>query len=457
MPTWLLLPRREKLKPSSHQMVLSLKGQDEYYYYALATAKSVTLMPNTNDKLVLPLLTEDLPGIGGVIKTRHEDFIVEESPAYEPSGEGTHVYALIEKRGITTIHALSRIAKALKMGRKYIGFAGLKDTHAVARQWISIEHINPDSLLQLQLPGVKVLRLARHRNKILLGHLSANSFTIRIRNFTPPPQQAVRQTEEMLAVLTRRGVPNFFGPQRFGNRNDGHLLGKAIITGQIEQFLDIFLGRPEQCEPAVFVTARTLYEKGDYQKAYDSWPNSFFEQRHALEQLLNNPAGKKKAYNAIDKHLRRLYISAYQSHIFNRTLTARMPLIDKLIEGDMAYKHENGACFRVENPQAEQPRCDAFEISPTGPIFGRRMTELTGPAGAIENPMLTEVRELTDNFNSLGKPTTGGSRRPLRFRPKNTKVSAGQDDLGDYIELQFSLHSGCYATTLLREITKSKT
>ena len=90
----------------------------------------------------------------------------------------------------------------------------------------------------------------------------------------------------------------------------------------------------------------------------------------------------------MDKHLKGLFISAYQSDLFNRVLAARMPNIDKLLLGDMAYMHDNGACFHVEQPEVEQPRCDRFEISPTGPLLGRRTTQLTGPAGEIENPIL---------------------------------------------------------------------
>jgi tRNA pseudouridine13 synthase len=412
-------------------------------------------MPDTNEKIVLPLLTEDLAGIGGVIKTREEDFIVEELPLYEPCGEGTHIYALIEKKGISTMDVLVKIAKALHIKRKAIGFAGLKDTQAITRQWISIENTEPDILMRLNLSGIKILQLARHNNKIRLGHLSGNHFIIRIRNFTLPLQQSIKQTEAILAVLTKRGVPNYFGPQRFGSRNDGHLLGKAIICGQIDEFMDIFLGRPKKDKYTAYTAARTFYERGDYEKACNAWPITFVDQHRALKELLKTSGDKKAAYNKVDRNLARFYVSAYQSHIFNKVLAARMPLIDKVLEGDMAYKHDNGACFRVENPQAEQSRCDAFEISPTGPLFGRRMTELTGPAGEIENPILQEAKELTDNFSQLDKNIARGCRRSLRFQPKNVRISSGRDDLGDYIELQFLLDSGCYATTLLREITKS--
>jgi tRNA pseudouridine13 synthase len=131
-----------------------------------------------------------------------------------------------------------------------------------------------------------------------------------------------------------------------------------------------------------------------------------------------------------------------------------MPNIDTLLKGDMAYKHDNGACFRVEDTGTEQPRCDAFDISPTGPLFGSRMTRLTDEAGAIENPVLDPIQINEEDSRRLKKYGAGGGRRPLRFQPNLHDLSHGTDEHGDYLELQFDLPSGCYATVLLREITK---
>jgi tRNA pseudouridine13 synthase len=402
---------------------------------------------------VLPCLTADVPGIGGVIKARHEDFMVEELALYPASGEGTHVYAYIEKRGISTHDAIARIARVLDRRRNDIGFAGLKDAKAVTRQWISVEHVDTDVLLGLDIPHIKILQVTRHTNKIHLGHLAGNRFKLRIRDFTAPLRQAVSRAEQVLSILVQRGVPNYFGPQRFGNRQDGHLLGRAIVADQKDEFLAAFLGRPTGHENPVILSARQSYEKGDYEKAFLAWPRSYCEQRRALKALIST-GNPRRAFLAVDMGSKRLFVSAYQSAIFNDVLAARMPRLDQLLLGDMATLHANGACFRVEDPQIEQPRCDAWEISPTGPIFGRRMTELTGPAGEIENPLLEEAKALTGSYKRLARDLAKGERRSLRFRPRNVSTSAGQDDLGEYIEIQFELPPGCYATVLVREITK---
>jgi len=411
-------------------------------------------MYNSSTHSSLPFLTTQFDGIGGTIKTCEEDFLVEELPLYTPCESGTHIYAQIEKKGISTMDALAKIANVLQITRREIGYAGLKDARAVTRQWISIEHINPERLLSLHIPDIKIIQIARHGNKIKLGHLAGNRFVIRLREVNLPLKQAAEVTENVMSVLIRRGVPGYFGVQRFGYRSDTHLLGEAVAKGKINEFVDLFLGRPKEEDSATLLAARAFYEKGDYKKAYDAWPYPFADQRRALKTLITSKSSKEKAYKRIDKHLKSFFVSAYQSDLFNQVLAARMPDIDKLLVGEMAYKHINGACFRVEDAMLEQPRCDAFEISPTGPLLGFRMTRLIGPAGDIENPVLDLAGLENRDFRQMRQYDAKGGRRPLRFQPHHTMVTTGQDKLGPYIELQFELDSGCYATSLIREISK---
>jgi tRNA pseudouridine13 synthase len=406
----------------------------------------------------LTLLTADIPGTGGVIKKRDADFFVEELPLYEASGAGSHTYAFIEKQGIGTQEALDRIAQALNMPRRNIGSAGLKDVHAVTRQWISLEHVGPERVEKLDVPDIQVLKVTRHTNKLKPGHLTGNCFVVRLREFEMPPEQAVRTAEEVLSILTQKGLPNYFGPQRFGNRGNNHLLGKAVIRNDVEGFIDLLLGAPQEKTdgPATF-RARTLYSEGHFQKALNAWPGHQGEQCRALRALVKSQGSMNRAFHAVDKHLKSFFVSAYQSEVFNRVLGARMPDIDMLLLGDMACKHINGACFRVEDLTAEQPRCTGFEISPTGPLFGQRTTRLTGPAGEIEDPILDAEGLTPDELQQMKRLGARGGRRPLRVQPKNAGVAAGEDDLGPYLELRFQLPPGCYATTLIAEITKNPT
>src|SRR5207248_5982648 len=119
--------------------------------------------------------------------------------------------------------------------------------------------------------------------------------------------------------------------------------------------------------------------RGDLERAMKLYPRSSGKERRILHRLIKigNP---KTAVRAIDERLRRLWVSALQSELFNQVVARRIDSIDRLIDGDLAWKHENGACFAVESAEAEQARAAAFEISPTGPLLGYRMTLPAGKA-----------------------------------------------------------------------------
>src|SRR5687768_1220559 len=160
----------------------------------------------------LPYLTTDFRGIGGSIKQRNEDFFVQELPLYEPSGSGEHVYAEVEKVGQTTFDLAHRLASALGVPPMNVGYAGLKDARAVARQVISVLGATEEAVSGLRLPGVTVRWVARHGNKLRLGHLAGNRFAIKVRGVDPTD---VVRIKAPMDVLSSRGVPNYFGEQRF--------------------------------------------------------------------------------------------------------------------------------------------------------------------------------------------------------------------------------------------------
>ena len=166
----------------------------------------------------------------GLIKADYTDFVVEEIPLYPADGAGTHTYFLVEKAGLTTMQAVAEIARALNVRRHEIGFAGQKDSHAVTRQWMSVEHVAPEHVAALRISRMKVLETTRHRNKLRLGHLKGNAFTVRVRQTEP---ERLAELQDALAELTRRGVPNWFGVQRFGYRGDTWTLGRALVRGRL--------------------------------------------------------------------------------------------------------------------------------------------------------------------------------------------------------------------------------
>lgn len=405
-----------------------------------------------------PFLTSDIPGISGKLKVRIEDFKVEEVPLYVPSGKGTHTYIQIEKNSIATLSAIDILAKHLGIPRRNIGFAGLKDARGITRQWLSIEHIDRSKIEALDLEKIKVISIEQHTNKIKTGHLRGNKFDINIREFddTIDMAEAVSRVEQIMTILGRRGVPNYYGQQRFGKRDDGPVLGAAIIAENWQEFILELLARPLELENNNIQAARRYYEAGDLEKALKTWPYGFLAQRQALKYLIDNRSDDYEgAFNSIDHKYKRFCVSSFQSSMFNKVLARRVNDIDKLYRGDIARKHENGACFMVFEPSVEQHRCDDFAISPTGPMFGYEMLWPGEETAELENDVLSETGLAIDDFKvGFGKRVAQGTRRYLRFQPKDIEVEGMTDDYGPYIKMKFYLDSGCYATTLAREVTK---
>ncbi len=394
----------------------------------------------------LPFLTEDYPGTGGRIKTEPEDFVVEEIPLYEPGGEGQHVYVGLEKRGLSTYQAISAIARQLGIPTRKIGYAGLKDARAVTRQTISIDGVEPARVEALDLPGIKILWVDRHRNKLKMGHLAGNRFTIRVRDVD---NEAQAKAEAVLDDLGRRGVPNYFGEQRFGVRHNTHRLGWTLLRGDADAFAHEYLGGSEIGDPPGVQAARAAFDAGDYQSALAKWPSSQREERRMLEATVRHGGDVERGMRVLDKKLRRLFVSAYQSYLFNRLLAARIRALGRLEQGDVAFIHASGAAFLVKDPDVEQPRADRFEISPSGPLYGPKVLLAEGRPGQQERDLLKESGLSPDEFRSPGIKLKG-ARRPYRI--PLTEVRIGWED---GLLLGFRLPPGSYATEVLREVMKS--
>jgi tRNA pseudouridine13 synthase len=399
----------------------------------------------------LPYLTAELPGTGGVIKQHDEDFVVEEIPLYPASGEGTHTYFTIEKRGLTTPAAVDIIAKALGRQRRDIGYAGLKDAHGVTRQTLSIEHVDPSMIRSLKLGRIKVVSVAQHTNKLKLGHLAGNRFAIRIRETVDSP---VELAKPILDVLLARGLPDYFGPQRFGARGDNARIGRAVLQDDYTEAIALMLGRPCATDTGDALEARKLFDAGNLEAAAEAWARSFPAYGRVCRALIKAGGEASRAWRAVDHSLRKFYVAAVQSHLFNQVLARRLTEIDRLETGDVAWKHKNGACFLVEDAAVEQPRCDAFEISPSGPLFGRRMKEAKGAPGRLEAEVLAASGLKKDEIRVKDGKRLDGARRPLRVPVTDAGIGEGTDPRGPYLELTFTLPPGAYATNVAREICK---
>jgi tRNA pseudouridine13 synthase len=148
--------------------------------------------------------------------------------------------------------------------------------------------------------------------------------------------------------------------------------------------------------------------------------------------------------------MKSLYLSAWQSSLFDRIVLQRINTLDKIETGDLAWKHANGACFLVEDAAAEAPRCTAFKISPSGPLFGSSMTWPGGEVKVREETILASEGISADGPPNGWPQRVEGARRPLRV----PLLDCASNVDGDNLVIGFTLPKGSYATAVLREVMK---
>jgi tRNA pseudouridine13 synthase len=397
-----------------------------------------------------PFLTST-PPISGRYKCSPEDFVVDELPAYAPSGEGEHLLVQIRKRGLSTHEAVARIARSLGLAPAQIGVAGLKDAQGVTSQWISVQGVERGRLDGLGASGIEVLQAARHKNKLRVGHLRGNRFQIRLREIDEADDAALRGVFDELA---RRGVPNYFGEQRFGLRGDTWRIGRALLLEEWGDAAAWIAGRPGPHDSRAVRRARELFDAGDYERAAEAWPGGFRVCIRVCRALAKSGGNARRALYAADHNLLRFYTSAYQSWLFNALLARRLNEFDRVRLGDLAWLHRNGAVFLVKDLAVDAPRAEALEISASGPLFGTRMSMPQGTPLELEQEVLASEGHALEAFTRPGRLQWQGGRRPLRFPLAECAFERGADARGAFVELRFHAPPGCYATSVLRELFK---
>jgi tRNA pseudouridine13 synthase len=407
----------------------------------------------------MPFATADLPGIGGRIKERPEDFFVDEQPLYQPAGEGEHVYLFIEKRGLSTLRAARIVARHFGVHVSAVGFAGLKDKRAVTRQVFSV-HVpgkKPEDFPMLQHEHMGVLWVDLHHNKLRRGHLLGNRFSIKIRGVDMSKAPAALR---VLSRLERSGVPNVIGEQRFGYLRRNHLVGRGLILGDHGAVLRALLD-PDESAADTQAPARRAAAAGEYAAAMELFGKEMRTERRVVGELMRG-ASPSRAVHAIERSEAEFFLTAFQSAVFNRVLAGRMAsgTMGELMEGDVAFKHDNRACFdvRAEDLGPElRARLERIEVSPSGPMWGAGMKRAGAGVGAAEEAALAESGvgvEALRAFEERRRGRLTGERKPLRVPVMDAIVEGGVDEHGHYVRVAFDLPRGAFATSVIREITK---
>jgi len=297
------------------------------------------------------------PRAEGYIRSCPEDFIVEEIPRVQPEGEGSHLWLWVEKRSANTDWVAKEIARVTGCVARDVGYAGLKDRHAITRQWFSVP-VTPSTLKTLEnaeIEGVKILESRHHGRKLKRGTLEGNRFQLRIRQFTHDNGQTSGRLERIRVT----GVPNYFGPQRFGHR------GQNVERGF-----------------------------------------------HLLQQRARIPRNKRS-----------IYLSAIRSFLFNQVLAERVRRGDwnTIIDGDLAMLDGTQSIFPCENTDTDiEDRVSRLDIHPTGPMPGEKGTQPTGFAADFEQEVLQNWPQLIE---VLAAQRVQASRRALRLHPAGLEWS----------------------------------
>ncbi|MDQ3287077.1 MAG: tRNA pseudouridine(13) synthase TruD [Pseudomonadota bacterium] len=340
--------------------------------------------------------------LDAVIRSRPEDFRVEEIASFEPSGSGEHLLLTVEKRGMNTGFAAKRLAQWAGVPEMAIGYAGMKDRHAVTRQRFSVhlpKRVAPD-LAELQIHAdpdaptdaargeqLRVLEHHWHSRKLPRGALSGNRFVLVLRDAVGSRELI----ESRLRAIAAHGVPNYFGEQRFGRDGDNIANARAMFAGR-----------------------------------------------------------------RVRREQRGMLLSAARSQLFNRVLSARVQAEnwsglqqDKGLEGEVWTLDGSRSVFGPEPfTDALAQRLADFDIHPSGPLWGRGELRSTGQVAAMELEAVADEESVVLRAG-LEQAGLDHERRSLRLRP--TDLSWQWLDASS-LELSFTLPPGAYATVVLAEL-----
>jgi len=327
------------------------------------------------------------------------DFTVEEIPLYDFSGEGEHLVLKIRKKELTTWEMIDILSGHLGIRRRDIGYAGLKDKHAMTIQYLSIMAIHESKLEAFSHPQIKILDRIRHNNKIRIGHLKGNRFHLRFKKVLGIQKEML---DSVLAWIKMHGVPNYFGHQRFGMHGDNWQEGQKILSGALKM--------RDRKQREFLISAYQSY-------LFNNWLSKRIELCRLLEEF-----SEKETEGVLGLPEGTLAESKKQKAFF------------KILEGDLLMHYPYGRIFYAEELPKEVERFGERDLSVTGLIPGKKVKRAVGAAEMIEKQYDEEIRE-------------NGSRRYAWIFPAEIK--------GKYIpekahyELGFFLPKGCYATNVV--------
>jgi tRNA pseudouridine13 synthase len=444
-------------------------------------------VPKMEKDIGIEVYSTKAHGIGGVIRSFPEDFVVEEVlvdgshakifSTENPSqivSRGRYLRCILVKRNWDTLLAVKRIAEQLGIDQDRIQIAGIKDAKAATAQHIAISRLTPEQLQKLKIKDITIVP-KNYSNEILNSNsLLGNRFQITIRaigHSVSTTQKKMHSIYEELSTLG--GMPNFFGHQRFGTiRSITHQVGKALVLGDLEEAALTFLAQPSPHEHLESREARQqLKGERDWKKALQYFPRKLHYERLMLQHLSRRKGDYSGAFRKLPIKLRRLFIQAYQSYLFNRFLSRRMKKGISLNEpqiGDYLIKVDSQGLPTGEFTQLTSlanvidPPLFKGRIHLAIPLIGFKQPLSSGAQGEIERKILETEQVTRQNFlvSCMPELRAPGELRPIIARITDFSINDILDDSGSIakrkVTLSFMLNRSSYATVLLREFMKPK-
>jgi tRNA pseudouridine13 synthase len=384
------------------------------------------------------------------VKQRPEDFQVEELTDVAPAEQGAFAFYRLEKRGWSTPDALAAIRRRWRIEPRRLSYGGLKDRHAVTVQYLTIFRGPRRSLNQ---QGIALDYLGQLSHVYNSTDIRANRFRVAVRHLTADAAQSALQA---LDEVRRDGVPNYFDDQRFGSVEPGQeFIARLLVLGRFEEALRQALAGPYEHDRAPAMAEKTLLKIhwGDWGRLKEQLPRG--HARSLVDYLLHHPGDYRGAVARLRPELRGLYLSAYQSHLWNRMLARWIerhcrpeqivPIATKLGNVPM-WQHLDDeqrrelAELRLPLPSARS------RLDPTDPRAELVHSVLAEEGLELKQLQVKGVREL---FFSKGE-------RSAQCFPSNMQAESAADELNagrEKVTLGFELPRGSYATLIIKRVT----
>ncbi|MCQ2053330.1 MAG: tRNA pseudouridine(13) synthase TruD [archaeon] len=406
-------------------------------------------------------------GTGGRLRESARDFVVKEISVHPPERDGRFTIADVTSINWETNRLVRLLARSMNISRERIGFAGTKDKRAVTTQLMSFE-CPKENLSNVSFKDLEFSNIYTSNHGIRIGDLIGNEFEIVVRDIAIDIKDASTIIEETASEIMKiGGFPNYFGVQRFGTyRPVTHLVGEAIVRGDLKKAVDIYLSYPSKNESneTIEVRKRLSQCKGDYSSIIHDIPKTMGYEKIMAEHLTKYPEDYKGAILKMPYNLQMMFTHAYQSYLFNIMLSKRMehglPL-NRPVEGDVVIPldfnrvpiHENPIITTTKNIDLVTKQVIAGRAFISIILFGADSAFSEGEMGEIERKVIESQNIEKKDFIVMGLShcTSKGTRREIMCPVKNLNY----DIYGDGYSVKFSLPKGNYATCLMREFMKS--